>query len=355
MPRPAFFVAIVLIASICQAAPILPSSMDLWDVTQGNTNYHTFYHNDTDDLAWFAGGTASRGINMFGGTGGSAVFPIDATVFPSKHLNRDSLVGKGAVVSITWDTNYPIQLDHFNLFAAHNEFVDANRFTSLRLYSSMDRDVWVPFYDLENVPYPYSDESGDGVEHDPSYKLNELRLSVDTDLVANWFKLELTYANDAVAPLDRGPIIQEIDGFGTVLSNPNDLNYDSIVDASDIDLLIAQVGKQNSPRFDLDQNGLIDYEDVRSFVNGSLHTEFGDANLDGRIDLSDFGTLKQNFGQDAGWAGADFNGVGGVDLIDFGLLKQNFGFARAAAAVPEPATLVYATLALLLLLSHLRR
>ena len=79
----------------------------------------------------------------------------------------------------------------------------------------------------------------------------------------------------------------------------------------------------------------------------------GDANVDGLVNLSDFNTLAENFGQGSGatWIDADFNGDGNVNLEDFNLLAANFGqsaagptvtpgdWAALGAAVPEPATL----------------
>ncbi|MFO0898212.1 MAG: dockerin type I domain-containing protein [Pirellulales bacterium] len=64
----------------------------------------------------------------------------------------------------------------------------------------------------------------------------------------------------------------------------------------------------------------------------------GDANLDGRVDLTDFGILKQNFGAGTRRSEGDFNRDGQVDLSDFGILKANFGSSANATAVPEPAT-----------------
>lgn len=63
----------------------------------------------------------------------------------------------------------------------------------------------------------------------------------------------------------------------------------------------------------------------------------GDANFDGRVDLSDFGLLKANFGSGQYRNHGDFDADGRVTLSDFGLLKANFG-KSGAAAVPEPAT-----------------
>jgi hypothetical protein len=80
----------------------------------------------------------------------------------------------------------------------------------------------------------------------------------------------------------------------------------------------------------------------------------GDANLDGKVDLSDFGILKENFGVGTARAQGDFNADGQVDLSDFGILKENFG-RGAAAAVPEPATLGLITIAASLFVFTTRR
>jgi hypothetical protein len=50
----------------------------------------------------------------------------------------------------------------------------------------------------------------------------------------------------------------------------------------------------------------------------------GDYDLDGDVDLSDFGILKQSFGQPGG--AGDLDGDGDVDLDDFATLKANFGW-----------------------------
>jgi hypothetical protein len=68
----------------------------------------------------------------------------------------------------------------------------------------------------------------------------------------------------------------------------------------------------------------------------------GDTDLDGDVDLTDFGALKSNFGlTPAAWAEGDADLDGDVDLSDFGLLKDNFGTnVGQAAAVPEPVSVV---------------
>ncbi|MFO0899051.1 MAG: right-handed parallel beta-helix repeat-containing protein [Pirellulales bacterium] len=69
--------------------------------------------------------------------------------------------------------------------------------------------------------------------------------------------------------------------------------------------------------------------DIGAFEYVPPGPSLGDANEDGRIDLTDFGILKANFGQSGGWTRGDFNGNGRVDLTDFGLLKNAFGLAGA--------------------------
>ncbi|MFO0900814.1 MAG: dockerin type I repeat-containing protein [Pirellulales bacterium] len=67
----------------------------------------------------------------------------------------------------------------------------------------------------------------------------------------------------------------------------------------------------------------------------------GDVNADGRVDVTDFGLLKANWGStSADWFHGDLDGDGQVSLGDFGLLKQAFG--KSAAAVPEPSSAILA-------------
>jgi len=54
-----------------------------------------------------------------------------------------------------------------------------------------------------------------------------------------------------------------------------------------------------------------------------------DANRDGKVDLTDFGLLKVDFGKQGTGLRADFNVDFKVDLSDFGMLKSNFGHTAA--------------------------
>jgi hypothetical protein len=64
----------------------------------------------------------------------------------------------------------------------------------------------------------------------------------------------------------------------------------------------------------------------------------GDANGDGRVDLNDFGLLKQSFGTSPAFRPqGDLNGDHKVDLTDFGILKENFGQGGSAALAADSA------------------
>jgi hypothetical protein len=81
-------------------------------------------------------------------------------------------------------------------------------------------------------------------------------------------------------------------------------------------------------------------------------TRYGDANLDGLVNLGDFNRLAANFGStDAVWTEGDFTYDGLVNLADFNRLAANFGlvasangptpedWAALASVVPEPSSL----------------
>jgi hypothetical protein len=77
----------------------------------------------------------------------------------------------------------------------------------------------------------------------------------------------------------------------------------------------------------------------------------GDANLDGKVDNTDFQTLRQNFQTGSMWTQGDFNLDGAVTFADYQLLERNYGMSDVAGAtagtitapafdsVPEPGGL----------------
>jgi hypothetical protein len=59
----------------------------------------------------------------------------------------------------------------------------------------------------------------------------------------------------------------------------------------------------------------------------------GDANKDGKVDVSDLGILAANYGLVAGatWTMGDFNQDGKVDVSDLGILAANYGVGTGAS------------------------
>jgi len=86
------------------------------------------------------------------------------------------------------------------------------------------------------------------------------------------------------------------------------------------------------------------------------YTYYGDADLNGQVDVADLGILATNWQTSGDWGKADFDYSGFIDVADLGLLATNWqagvgsplgpNFAEALASfglggvsVPEPAVL----------------
>ena len=93
------------------------------------------------------------------------------------------------------------------------------------------------------------------------------------------------------------------------------------------------------------------------FQNGAVGVAMpGDANLDGRVDINDLSIVLVHYNQTGmPWAQGEFTGSGTVDINDLSIVlahyNQTLGSSvAAAAAVPEPSTLLLVLVGLLLLL-----
>jgi hypothetical protein len=98
-----------------------------------------------------------------------------------------------------------------------------------------------------------------------------------------------------------------------------------------------------------------------------MYTYAGDANLDGKIDISDYGLIDSavRIGL-SGWFNGDFNYDGKIDILDYGIIDSNVRVQgpplvpapqppAGLAPIPEPVTLAPLASVALLLLRRCRR
>lgn len=117
-----------------------------------------------------------------------------------------------------------------------------------------------------------------------------------------------------------------IDGIPLAGRLIGDVNDDEVWTSEDIDLLFDNLGSVTQGGiYDLaNLDGVADMDDVNYLLRSILGSEFGDADLDGRVSLLDLEILANNLNQPGGWAAGDFNNDGVVDFADVGIVEQNY-------------------------------
>ncbi|MDB5328442.1 MAG: hypothetical protein JWM57_4011, partial [Phycisphaerales bacterium] len=218
----------------------------------------------------------------------------------------------------------------------HNGTVDAN-------------DIAGTSYGFEHVLYTRN------AEFNPSADVNADGLVDNRDL----------FALGAATPL--GATAAQAAIRQTILRRAN-INGQFGTDAYDIDAEYQRLGKTGDNWFeDLNVDGAVTQADVDVLVRTVFGTNYGDADLNGKVDFNDFLSIQNHFGQQGGWAFGDFTGDGKVDFNDFLQLQNNFGSGTTVTAsevaamtafartVPEPATMGLAMLAIPLLARRTRR
>ena len=122
---------------------------------------------------------------------------------------------------------------------------------------------------------------------------------------------------------------------GMIESFHGDINNDVTLDSRDIDSLrLAILAGSDDPVHDLNDDGVVNSLDVDELVYNIFETNYGDANLDGFVDVSDFNIWNTHkFQPGFGWSVGDFNGDFKVDTSDFNLWSAN----RFTAGPPTEA------------------
>lgn len=100
-----------------------------------------------------------------------------------------------------------------------------------------------------------------------------------------------------------------------------------------IDSLYAAIESETyESRFDLVKDDELNESDVQFLIENTLQTQFGDTNLDGIVNFTDFVQLSSNFGlENSSWSQGDFDGDGQTGFEDFLLLSNNYGFGQGNA------------------------
>ncbi|MEM7314751.1 MAG: hypothetical protein AAF497_16515, partial [Planctomycetota bacterium] len=162
-----------------------------------------------------------------------------------------------------------------------------------------------------------------------------LHAEIEMDLPAGNYYLEIDGVGQDGRYSDYGSL-----GFYTVEVTAEvngDFNQDGNLDTLDIDMLTEDIfqatqGNGNPETFDLTADGLVNTDDLDAWLaaagaenlaSGGPYL-YGDANLDGVVDVSDFNQWNANkFTFDTRWTHGDFNASGGIDVADFNVWNQN--------------------------------
>lgn len=216
-------------------------------------------------------------------------------------------MGKGAKVIAT----VPDKPEHPVLFLYEkgSELVDGSRSPGMRI------GMWIG----QNVAR--EDLGGDGTNN---------RFDRLTDAGKKLVKAAFDYATGAIAVV------------------AGDFDGDGLLTAADMDALSAEVlSGKNTAKFNLNGDNVVDGSDRDVWVNGLKKTYYGDANLDGVFNSSDFiavfqaGQYEDAAAGNSGWATGDWNGDKEFNSSDFVTAFQAGGYEAgprpAVASVPEPA------------------
>ena len=145
-----------------------------------------------------------------------------------------------------------------------------------------------------------------------------------------------------------------------------DFNGDGVLDAADINDLTAEVrAATNDTRYDLNGDAVVDEKDRQVWIEDLRKTYYGDANLDGEFNTTDFvdvlgrGEYEDGIADNSQWEGGDWSGDGEFDSTDLVVALTAGGYEvgprAAVASVPEPSGLLLGLTAWLGLLVRRRR
>jgi len=162
--------------------------------------------------------------------------------------------------------------------------------------------------------------------------------------------------------LDEDALIAIMMGGGNEI--PGDYDGDGELSASDIDILSVAVSDGLVDGiYDLNDDGIVNGVDRQVWVEELRNTWFGDSNLDGQFNSSDFvvvfgaGQYEDETPGNSTWATGDWNGDGDFNSSDFVAAFTGGGYEKGfrPAAIPEPSTLMLLLFAIAAISTKARR
>jgi len=164
-----------------------------------------------------------------------------------------------------------------------------------------------------------------------------------------------SYSPDQISDPFPASVRRQVTIAGTPLAGRllGDINDDEIWTSEDLDLLFDGLGTvTQGGAYDLvNSDGIANMDDVAYWLRNIMGTEYGDADLDGRVSFLDIERIAANFNQAGDWADGDFNNDAIVDQLDLDILEDFYAPHEADAQLTfqEAVTLAGLTSAPVLL------
>ncbi len=158
--------------------------------------------------------------------------------------------------------------------------------------------------------------------------------------IADHVLLPITAEGESIARIPDGTgefAIQQTPTIGS----PNggairgDFNGDARIDINDVDIL-CQAIRSGDDELDLTGDGMTSSDDLDELIENILGTTYGDANLDGQFNSTDFVLIFQaaqyedNIVGNSTWATGDWNADGEFTTADLVVAFQKAGYVAAA-------------------------
>ena len=231
-----------------------------------------------------------------------------------------------------------IQEDSVQNFGRPGEILDENvnddGFHTYRMTYDADEDLYFMYRDGEIIGEDgFFAQAATGnnrlIIGDCCTNANDLTPFIFEELEIEYVRYDLDGAFD---PVPGGAMVA------------GDFNENGARDAEDLDLLAAAM-TTNDAAFDLNNDGQVDFDDRKFWVEQLSNTFVGDSNFDGEFSSADFvavfGQAKYETGEPATWSEGDWNGDGVFGSSDFVAAFSGGGYENGIRdgglqVVPEP-------------------